>query len=251
VAKFLASEGFEVITLAGGYKAFRSWAEAVLQRPQKVCILGGGTGSGKTDALAELHALGSQVLDLESLACHKGSVFGHLGEEKPQPTSEHFRNLVAAAWSRLDPEHFVFLEDEGPNIGKVQLPAHLYARMRTAQTVLHLDVPFELRAARSLMVFGTHGTEQLAACVGRFATRMGHARVQELLALLEKGQLWPVCEAALRTYDLSYARHLRERGGSTAQPILRVKMDSLDSHEAALRIQAAVAPLEQSVGNHA
>merc|ERR1711924_214242 len=73
----------------------------------------------KTEVLAELRGLGLQVIDLEALACHKGSVFGHLGEA-PQPTSEQFHNLVAMEWALLDPSRFVYLEDEHTFIANVQ-----------------------------------------------------------------------------------------------------------------------------------
>lgn len=250
VAAFLSHHGFTTYTMQEGYKGFRNWAEEMLARPQRVCVLGGATGAGKTDVLTALagppHNL--QVVDLEDLAKHKGSVFGHLGEDGPQPTSEHFRNLLALKWRRFDPEKFVFLEDEGARIGHVALPAVLYRRMRTAPLVIHLDAPFELRAERSLEVYGQYGAGALCPVVEQFRPRMGPKRTDELLELLKQGDLRPVCEAALKNYDKAYDQHLRR--GRDPSCIVALPVHSFDIGSIAEEVQAlaisreALAPLE-------
>jgi len=131
VAKLLSRHGFDVMVLQGGYKAFRTWAEQTLrEKPQKVCVIAGATGSGKTEVLEEIQRqkLG-QVINLEAMACHKGSVFGALGEEL-QPSSEQLRNDLAMEWSQLSSSKWVYLEDEGARIGEAVLPSSLYHRLR-------------------------------------------------------------------------------------------------------------------------
>lgn len=236
VAAFLTHHGFDAHILASGYKGYRAWALEQLSKPQKVCTLGGATGSGKTEVLHELRRLGCQVVDLEGLACHKGSVFGHLGEQA-QPSSEQFSNLLAAQWSRLDPERFVFLEDEGARIGDVVLPHHLYERVRRAQLVVQLVVPFELRAQRTMDTYGSYGVEALSGAVSQFRSRMGEQRTQELLDHLARGQVSRVCEEALRTYDLSYSRHIQR--GRDPSRIVDVSLDSLDARAAAALVLEA------------
>lgn len=245
MATFLTSHGFEVYTLSGGYKAFRTWAMEELQRPQKVCVVAGATGSGKTEVLQALRQHpGRQVVDLEALACHKGSVFGHLGEQ-PQPTSEHFRNLLACEWAELDPERFVFLEDEGPRIGEVCLPAPTYSCIRAAHLVVHLDVPFAMRADRSLATYGPYGADALSESVERFRVSMGNQRTDELLRHLADGELRPVCEEALRNYDKIYEHHLRKN--RNPDDIVAITVDTLDSAVVANAVETAAATRETLV----
>lgn len=241
MAKFLACHGYNVCLLAGGYKAFKTWAMETLAMPRRLCIIGGATGSGKTEVLCELQSMGAQVIDLEGLAHHKGSVFGHLGEG-PQPSSEHFRNMLAVRWSRLDPDRFAFVEDEESRIGTVHLPALIYKQMREAPVVVRLVVPFEVRVQRSLNVYGAYGAAKLAPPVSRFRKNMGNRRTDELLQHLQRGELRPVCEAALTWYDRIYAHHLqRDRA---VESIVEVPVPLLDSRRAAADVLAAVMPLE-------
>jgi len=244
VARFLGHYGYDAITLEHGYKGYRKWANSTFERPQRICIIGGATGSGKTEVLAELRTAGLQVIDLEALARHKGSVFGHLGE-LPQPTSEQMRNLLAEEWACLDPEHFVYIEDEGSRIGDVCLPATLYHRMRQAQLVINLDVPFELRLQRSLALYGSFGVEALSKAVGRFKKRMGMAQTQVLLDHLSKGELQPVCRVALENYDRHYRYHLHK--GRNPCVIKTVAVSSLDAGVTTNAVQSVSQPMEQQV----
>lgn len=208
-----------------------------------MCVIAGATGSGKTEVLQRLRRLGQQVCDLEGLAHHRGSVFGHLGEAA-QPTSEHFRNLAAVEWATLDPERFVFLEDEGSRIGSVCVPAPLYHRVRSAHCVVRLDVPFALRAERSLATYGPFGPDALGQAVNSFRHRMGDKRTDELLARLARGELRYVCEEALRNYDRSYDYHLRK--GRDPSCMFSVSVDTLDVTAAAEAVLAIALPRESS-----
>jgi tRNA 2-selenouridine synthase len=237
VAGFLRHHGLNAFILQGGYKVFRNWAGEILKRPQEMHVIGGPSGSGKTDVLASLRELGHQVLDLEQLACHKGSVFGHLGE-KTQPTSEHCRNTVAMEMACMDQARPVFVEDEHARIGSVCLDASLYQRMRSAPVVVHLQVPFELRVELLLSVYGVHGKETLAESVKLFEKRMGKERTQLLLQELSKGNMQHVCEVALKAYDMSYARHMAKDRDASA--FVDVCIDGSDSFEAAVQIVEAL-----------
>ena len=138
-----------VFVVDGGYKAFRRWAlercgpKRGLPAP-RVCVVGGRTGVGKTRALLALRAKGEQIIDLEGLANHAGSAFGWVGRE-PQPTSEHYSNLVACEWHALDASRWVFIEDEGPHVGRCSVDPLLFERMRNAPLVLRMVAPREVR----------------------------------------------------------------------------------------------------------
>ncbi|CAK9106234.1 unnamed protein product [Durusdinium trenchii] len=159
------------------------------------------------------------------MAKHKGSVFGALGEE-PQPSSEQLRNDLALEWSRLSSSRWVFLEDEGARIGEAVLPSSLFHRLRQAPLVLHLDVPFQLRAERSLQLYGAFGGEALCGAVEHFRHRMGHQRTDQLQQQLRDGQLRPVCEEILRNYDKAYDYHLKR--GRSSDCIVQVEVNSSD-----------------------
>ena len=94
VAWLLNLYGYKIYLLKGGYKVFRRWALAQFEKEYSLKVLGGFTGSGKTEVLKELSRMGEKIIDLEGLANHKGSAFGSLGEEI-QPSSEMFENLLA------------------------------------------------------------------------------------------------------------------------------------------------------------
>lgn len=244
VAGFLRQHGLDTFILQGGYKAFRNWACEVLEGSQKLHMIGGPSGSGKTEVLSSLRELGHQVLDLEKLACHKGSVFGHLGE-KTQPTSEHCRNAVAMEMAYMDGSRPVFVEDEHARIGSVCLDASLYQRMRSAPVVVNLQVPFDLRVERLLSVYGAHGNEALAEVVKLFDKRMGKEQTSSLLQELSKGNLQHVCEVALKAYDVSYARHMAKDRAASA--FVNVSINSLDSFDAAVQIVEALRSANLSI----
>ena len=103
--------GLDAQTLEGGYKAYRQYIRASFEWPYKVVILGGLTGSGKTDILKEMHKMGAQFVDLEGTAHHRGSSFGQIGQGT-QPTNEQFENNLAEVWIKQDAEEIIWLEDE-------------------------------------------------------------------------------------------------------------------------------------------
>lgn len=96
VAWLLSLYGYKVVVLKGGYKSFRNWVLAQFEKEYSFKILGGFTGSGKTEVLNELAQLGEKTIDLEMLAHHKGSAFGSLGMPA-QPSEEMFENKLAVS----------------------------------------------------------------------------------------------------------------------------------------------------------
>ena len=100
-AWLLDTAGLTASTLVGGYKAYRNTVLSAFSEPHNLIILGGKTGSGKTDILKELARQGEQIIDLEGLANHKGSTYGAIGQA-PQPATEQFENLVHQQWRQLD-----------------------------------------------------------------------------------------------------------------------------------------------------
>jgi tRNA 2-selenouridine synthase len=126
--------GWDACALEGGYKAYRRHVVAELARlPQTfdLRIVCGATGSGKSRVLQALAAFGAQVLDLEALAAHKGSVLGDL-PDSPQPSQKMFESMLYARLRALDPARPVFAEAESRKIGSLQVPDALIERMRAS-----------------------------------------------------------------------------------------------------------------------
>jgi len=142
----LQQVGWAARQLEGGYKGYR---REVLQRLEsepgrfRYRVLSGPTGSGKTALLHALSEQGGQVLDLEGLARHKGSVLGVMPGES-QPSQKAFESALAVRLAAFDPERPVFVEAESKTVGSLRVPPALFAAMRTAQPVW-LDVPFAAR----------------------------------------------------------------------------------------------------------
>lgn len=136
--EWLADHGITVMRVEGGYKALRHQALSLLQDPKPFIVLSGMTGSGKTRLL---HLL-DNVVDIEAIACHRGSAFGRR-LDATQPQQATFENRLAQAFACAETGYV--LEDESPNIGRCHLPDELYARMAQAPMVM-IDDPVELRA---------------------------------------------------------------------------------------------------------
>ena len=101
-AWLLDTAGLTASTLVGGYKAYRNIVLSAFSEPRNLIILGGKTGSGKTDILKELARQGEQIIDLEGLANHKGSTYGAIGQ-RPQPATEQFENATLSGVAATRP----------------------------------------------------------------------------------------------------------------------------------------------------
>lgn len=143
----LSTVGWEVKILEGGYRAYRRMVIdtfAEMAPRLKLVVLNGYTGAGKTLILKHLQERGIQALDLEGLACHKGSVFGG-DPENPQPPQKRFESLLYDELREFDLESPVFIEAESAKIGRINLPNPLWQKMKTAP-VVEIDSPLEARA---------------------------------------------------------------------------------------------------------
>jgi tRNA 2-selenouridine synthase len=142
----LRTIGYEVDVLAGGWKRYRSWVRDGLQALPPMLrwrVLAGPTGCGKTRLLDALRAEGQQVLDLEEMACHRGSLLGDLPGQG-QPSQKLFDSALLDALRRFEPAREVWIEAESKRIGNLQLPDGLYQAMH-ASPVLQLSASMEER----------------------------------------------------------------------------------------------------------
>jgi tRNA 2-selenouridine synthase len=138
--------GWRAVQLAGGYRAYRRNVVALLaSMPPKFDyrVVCGLTGSGKSRLIAALEAEGAQVLDLERIARHRGSLLGDLPVD-PQPTQKAFESELVAALQGFDPRRPVYVESESKRIGTLSVPESLLATMREAQCI-RVELPRQLR----------------------------------------------------------------------------------------------------------
>ena len=171
MAWLFETAGLRVKLLVGGYKAYRNFVLEVLEKPIPIRVLGGKTGSGKTEILLEMKTRGFQVVDLEGLAHHRGSAFGHLGLA-PQPTSEHFENLVVRELRGMDYAKEIWMEDESRHIGKVFMSAPFYEQLRQAP-ILFLDIEAPYRLPHLVEVYAQYPKELLAQALEKIKKNQG------------------------------------------------------------------------------
>lgn len=207
--------GLEVEVLEGGYKAYRQQVLSDLARPQRLLVLGGKTGSGKTAVLRELAAMGSQVLDLEALAHHKGSAFGSLGQA-PQPSPEQFENELHNALRSFDPLRPIWVEDESHAIGRVYIPMPFWQQMLKAP-VFAIETPLDARVAYLVQEYGDFPPEALQQSLNRIQKRLGGQAHAQASDALKRGDLGEVARISLAYYDKTYQYALQRRSENQLQ----------------------------------
>lgn len=208
-AQLLNERGLRASTLVKGYKAYRNHVLDYFTRPVRLLVLGGETGSGKTEILKQLAQMGEQVIDLEKLANHKGSSFGALGE-KEQPTVEQFENDLYTEWERLDHSRHVWVEDEAKSIGRVYLPNALWEKMKTAP-IIRIRVPKEERVKKLVSDYGGFSRNDLEAAIRRIEKRLGNEAFNASLEALQQNNLALVAGLTLHYYDKAYNHNHEKR----------------------------------------
>jgi tRNA 2-selenouridine synthase len=214
LAWFLDQIGFRTAKLQGGYKAFRALVrDALGELPQQFqfTVLAGRTGSGKTRLLHALHDAGAQVLDLEGIACHRGSVLGGL-PNTPQPSQKAFDTQLWHVLRALDPGRTVFVESESKKVGALQLPDALVARMREAGRCLRVEMNDAARVQLLLQEYGffANQAERFCALLDALVEQQGKERIQRWQAMARAGQ-WPAVfdELMREHYDPLYERSMK------------------------------------------
>lgn len=202
MAWLFETAGLEVFVLEGGYKAYRRYIRDQFSKPAEMLVLGGYTGSGKTEILQALKNEGEQFLDIEGIAHHKGSVFGPLGQA-PQPSNEQFENNLADAWRKFDFSKTIWVEDESRQLGKCGIPDPLFQKIREA-VLIKIDLPKELREKRLVKEYGSFGKEILKEQLEKIKKRLGGQNTQEAEQALEEGDLIKVASLSLVYYDKAY-----------------------------------------------
>ncbi|HYJ38935.1 MAG TPA: tRNA 2-selenouridine(34) synthase MnmH [Chitinophagaceae bacterium] len=251
VAWLLDLYGFKVYTLVGGYKFFRRWVLGQFDCDWHFIILGGYTGSGKTELLKQLAFHGEHVIDLESIANHKGSAFGNIGLP-PQPTQEMFENALAVQMHSIKvgkqilkrdtnledasqyPGRPIWLEDESQRIGTVNIPQALWLQMRKAR-IYFVDIPFEERLEHIVEEYGQLDKERMVSAIERIQKRLGGLETKTSIQLLKEGKMKDAFRILLKYYDKWYLKGLQSR--SSADDLCRsIKLNQVDALQNAIQL---------------
>jgi tRNA 2-selenouridine synthase len=223
MAWLLETAGLRVRLLEGGYKAYRNFVLSKFEESIPLLVLGGKTGSGKTDILLEMQRRGVQVIDLEGIAHHRGSAFGHLGL-KPQPTSEQFENILMGELLKMDYSKSIWVEDESRHIGKVFMGASFYDQLR-ASPVLFLDIEAMHRLPHLVDVYAHYPPEELAHAIDKIKKRLGGDNFKNAHEALEAKNFSEVAAITLHYYDKAYVHGLEIRDKTK---ISRLVLETLD-----------------------
>lgn len=209
MAWLLRTAGMQVSVLRGGYKAYRQLVLSELGARGHIIVLGGRTGSGKTESLCALEARGAQVIDLERIANHFGSAFGNLGDD-PQPTNEQFSNEVHRQLRAFSTDRPIWIEDESRSIGRVWQPEEWFPRIRDAR-VLVLERTIAERITHLETMYGAADRAQLSEAFGKIRKRLGGQNEKAAQSALGEGDLAEAARIALHYYDKAYDHGLATR----------------------------------------
>jgi tRNA 2-selenouridine synthase len=229
LALVLGQIGFRVHLLEGGYRAYRRAVIAALEaQPQRLQyrVVCGPTGSGKSRLLQTLAARGAQVLDLEALANHRGSVLG-LVPGSPQPGQKQFESRLWDALRRFDPSLPVFIESESRKVGDLRVPERLVECMRAAPCI-RLELAHDARVALLLCDYDFFVTDTEAFCERLNALKV--LRGKEVVAgwqhAARAGRSAEVVrELLLQHYDPIYQQSIRRNFAGYAEPLLQLAWD--------------------------
>lgn len=202
--------GFRAVQLDGGYRAWRRHVTATMEElPRRFGyrVVCGLTGAGKSRVLTALAAEGAQVLDLEALARHRGSLLGDL-PGAPQPSQKAFESALIDALGRFDASRPVYVESESRRIGRLQAPEALVATMRDSDCI-RVVTPDALRVAMLREDYAHLAGErgELRTLLARIAALHGKSVAARWEAMAAADDLAPLVQELLdRHYDPLYAR---------------------------------------------
>ncbi len=237
MATILSEVGWRTTVLDGGYRTWRRHVTARLYDGElglRFVVIDGQTGCGKTQVLTRLAEQGAQVLDLEDMAAHRGSLFGAMAN-RPQPSQKLFESALLARLEGFDPARPVFVEAESSKVGERMVPPALWARMAVAPRIELVAEP----AARARYL--AHAYADIAAdraaldeALRRLPTPPGKKRLAAWAELADGGQFEALAGELMEVhYDPAYRRSSRKETRPKLGEIAMGALASADFERAA------------------
>ena len=236
--------GWRAEVIEGGYRTYRRLVNAYLYEqplPFRLFALDGYTGTAKTELLHHLQRRGVQVVDLERLANHRGSLLGEM--PGGQPSQKAFESAVSAAFCAFDPARPVMVEAESSKIGERILPPSLWTAMCAAPRI-QIVAPVAARAAYLMQAYDDilSDSARLRDRLAPLRVHRGHEVVDAWLALIDAGDKRALTRALIEQhYDPAYAK---SRRAHPVDPVSRVEVQKLDSSG----LSHAAAEIETTLG---
>jgi tRNA 2-selenouridine synthase len=203
----LGMAGFKVFVLEGGYKTFRNYVLTTFTLPINLIVLGGKTGSGKTELLIKLTDNEHYTpIDLEGIANHKGSAYG--GIDMPvQCSHENFENNLATIINSKPEQHWFVVENESIAIGQLRLPKIFYTQMQAAP-IIELQLPNHLRLMRIIHEYAELDKQKLITQTKTLTKRLGGLNMQLAVNAIEQNEPETWVTILMQYYDKCYDRGL-------------------------------------------
>ncbi|MEL6644217.1 MAG: tRNA 2-selenouridine(34) synthase MnmH [Pseudomonadota bacterium] len=244
-AAILTQVGWRAETVTGGYRAWRRMVVRALYDdpwPGRLVLLDGNTGTAKTEILARLASRGVQVIDLEALACHRGSLFG--GVATPQPSQKAFESAIACALAGFDPARPVVVEAESSKVGDLLVPPSLWSAMRAAPRLV-IAAPRAARARYLTRAYGDLGEDpgRVSDTLARLAPYHGHVQIEAWQAMAANGEAEALADSLMAVhYDPRYGR---ARGGVAVAAKFRAeRLDEGDIDKVAGQVEAWISAID-------
>ena len=241
-ASILSQIGWRVEVLEGGYRTYRGLVKRALYDlpwPVPVVLLDGFTGTAKTEILARAARAGAQVLDLEGLANHRGSLFGAMGA---QPAQKGFETSLAAALSTLDPSRPVLVEAESSKVGERVVPPMLWKAMQTAPRIT-IEAPLDARARYLARAYDdiVADPDRLRETLESLTRLQGWERVDLWLRMAREGRIEALAAGLMEHhYDPRYAKQLSRGGGGSLGAVTAERLDDAELDRLGARVAELV-----------
>ena len=218
--------GIKTYLLKGGYKSYRKWVLNQFEADLPIRLLGGKTGTRKTDLLNHIKKENIYVIDLEGIANHRGSSFGSLGMED-QPSTQQFENILAESLDKFHKNNAIeiWIEAESSNLGKCRIPNNLYAKMKKAP-ILEIIKTKNERIENLVKLYSQNSQTELKDAVNRISKRLGPQRTKEALTAIDKKEWSKACEAMLDYYDKCYEYEIKQAKNINSINISRLSLNS-------------------------
>ena len=235
--------GWRAQVIDGGYRTYRRLVKGYLYDdpvPHRLLALDGYTGTAKTELLAHLHAGGTQVIDLEHLANHRGSLLG----ERPggQPSQKSFESSLAAVLCGLDPARPVVVEAESSKIGSLILPPSLWNALRVAPRI-EISAPIDARSAYLVKAYDDilSDSDRLRDRLSPLRPHRGHEVVDDWMRMISVGDKLSLTRALMvQHYDPAYTKSRQTRQAKVLKRIDLPSLDAIGLGQAAAQIMEVV-----------
>jgi len=227
-ASILKQIGWRAETIEGGYRSYRRLVVGMVHDtplPHQLVVLDGNTGTAKTELLGLLAQRGVQIVDLEGLAAHRGSLFGAI--DRPQPAQKAFESALAQAFTGLDPARPVVVEAESSKVGNLLVPSAIWSAMRAAPR-LRLTAPLSARARYLVRAYADLIADKSALqdTLAKLIPFQGHDQVIAWQTLAETGDFETLAAELMgKHYDSRYAK---SREGKSEETLAEIPLDTMN-----------------------